>query len=176
MTFYPPKIIRFCYRYLLIGVLVVLPIVCLILALDEKFTKPEDILYPIISCSLLAIFNFAVIQISFWEKMFSRITIKDDRVEWKCPLRKNRILPMEECVEIGAFLEHENKGIPTEEIYFSNQKNLDLPNIRRVMHKNRKIIVFWYSEELYRYIRQTADSQVTSRLVAYRTQKRRKNV
>ncbi len=176
MTFYPPKIIRFCYRYVFLGVLVVLPIICMIAAMDVRFTKPQDFWYPIVGCSLLAIFNFLVIQLGFWEKMFSRVTIKDGTVKWKCPLRRNRTLTMEECVEIGAFLEHGNKGIPTEEIYFSNQKNVDIVNIRRIMRKNCKIIVFWYSEELYRYIRQTADSKVTSRLVGYRAQKRRKKL
>ncbi len=174
MTFYPPKIIRFCYRYLLIGIMVVLPVICLFLALDERFTAPEDILYPVIICSLLAIVNFVVIQIVFWEKLFSRITINKREVRWQCPLRRDRVLPLQECVEIGAFLEHENKGIPTEEIYFSNCKNLDLPNIRKAMHKNRKLIVFWHSEDLYGYIQKTVDGQVSSRLVAYRIQKRRK--
>ena len=154
--------------------MVVVPIICLITSFDDKFTSPDEIWYPIISCSLLALFNFTVIQIGFWEKLFSKVTVSCSEVVWKCPMRRTKRLLLSECVEIGAFLEHENRGIPVEQIYFSDCKNVDLSRIRKMMRFNSKVIVFWYSEALYRHIKQTMNSHITSRLVAYRIQKRQK--
>ena len=173
MTFYPPKIIRFCYRYAIMGILVILPLVIMIISLDEKVTSPDEIAYPIIGCSVLAILGSVIIQLGLWEKMFSKVSISGDEIVWKCPMRQTRRITIAECIEVGAFLEHEGNGIPTEQIYFSSCANIDPLEIRKLMRCNRKIIVFWYSEELYQHIKQTMNSGTFSRMVAYR-QKRNK--
>lgn len=173
MWFYPPKIIRYVYRYLLVGILIILPIYLMIVTLDERFTSADEILYPVISCSFLSVVGIVIVQIGFWEKMFSRLFVSEQEIRWECPLRPTRRVLLSECVEIGGFLEHAEKGIPVEEVYFTCTKGIDLSNIRKTMRHDRKIIVFWYSEELYRYIKQTVDSKKTSRLVTYRIQRKR---
>ena len=174
MYFYPPKIIRYYYRYLLVGILVVLPLVLLIITVDEQFTAPDQILYPIIICPCFSIIGATIIHFGFWERMFSKLFISNQEIIWSCPFRSTKTLPIDKCAEIGGFWENEGNGIPVAQVYFSNTKNPELLSIRKKMRHDRQIIIFWYSEELYRYIKQAVDSKKTSCLTAYRIQNRNK--
>lgn len=172
MWFYQPKIIRYYCRYLLVGIMIILPLFLLILSLDKHFTSPDEIIYPIIILSFLTIFNFIVIQVGLWENMFSKIYISENEIIWKCPLRTTRQMLVAECVEIGGFLRYKDNGIPIETIYFSKTKITNISTAAKNLRRNRNIIVFRYSEALYTHIKKSVANEKTRRLIAYRVQRK----
>lgn len=174
MVFYPPKVIRFVYRYLFVGIMVIVPLLCMLTAFDEKMTRPDEMLYPIVLCPLLAVFNFVFIQLTLWEKLFAKLSISNAEIKWQCPMRRTRKLSLDECVEVGAFIENENNGIPAEQVYFSNHLNVIPSKARELMRKNKGVIVFRYSEDLYQYVKNTMNSTQTNRLIAYRLKRARR--
>lgn len=172
MWFYQPKIIRYFCRYLLVGIMIILPLFLLILSLDEHFTSLDEIIYPIIILSFLTIFNFIVIQVGFWENMFAKIYISEYEIIWQCPLRATRRMLVAECVEIGGFLRYKDDGIPIETIYFSKTTIANISTVAKNLRRNRNIIVFRYSEALYKHVKKTVANEKTRRLVAYRVQRK----
>lgn len=174
MVFYPPKVIRFVFRYLFVGIMVFVPLLCMLTAFDEKMTSRNEMLYPIILCSLLAVVNFIFIQLTLWEKLFAKLIVTDAEIKWQCPMRRTRHLSLVDCLEVGAFIENENNGIPIERVYFSNHLNVDPFKMRELMRENRHVIVFWYTEDLYRYIKKKMNSTQTNRLVEYRLKRARR--
>lgn len=174
MVFYPPKAIRFVTRYLFVGTMVVVPLLCMLTAFDETMTRPDEMLYPLVLCPSLAVFNFVFIQLTLWEKLFGKLVISTAKIKWQCPFRRTRHLSLDECLEVGAFIENENNGIPSEQVYFSNHINVDPSNARELMRKNKGVIVFRYSEELYQYIKENMSSTQINRLVAYRVKRSKK--
>ena len=117
MKFYPPNIVRFFYRYALVFILIFLP---LFLGCDAIVSYRSAGLLDFIICTFLAILGGILIHIGFWEKFFGVIILTDREIRWKCPFRKTRVIPLQDCAEIGAYLENEKSGFPSEQIYFSD--------------------------------------------------------
>ena len=172
MKFKPPKIIRFCYRYVLIGVLIVLPLLMSIdTIISSKNVNGAPFIFCIV-CIMLSVIGGVFIHIGFWEKFFAVLVFTEKEIHWKCIFRKTRILPLSNCVEIGAFLENANNGIPSEQIYFSDHRH---PQLRigknGIMKSSKHLIKFWYSEELCRFLLKNISSEKTNCLSAYRRQR-----
>ena len=90
--------------YAIIFLLVVLPVACAFWAADACEPGAEIYLYSM--CFGLALMGCILVHIGFWEKCFSRLELSGEEIRWKCPLRRNRIMSVENCVEIGAYLEN----------------------------------------------------------------------
>ena len=116
MRFYPPASIRFFYRYMLLGILVVLPL-CLIPALISVSVPGQEI-YPICVCLFLAIIGTILFVVGFSEKCFATLRITQLEIVWRCPFRRTLRMKIAECVEIGSYWENKGNGIPKEKIYF----------------------------------------------------------
>lgn len=173
MKFYLPPIIRFCYRYVLIFILVILP---LGLAIHSfwHWSEIDDIVFHFAIGCLLALTGATLIHIGFWEKCFSVLILTDEVILWRCPLRKSRMILLADCVEIGAYTENANNGIPSAQIYFSDHKypQRDMGK-NGVMKASEHLIKFWYSEELYNYLVKNYPSEKTSCLISYRRQRKK---
>ena len=164
--FYPHASIR-CAGVCIVLLLVVLP--GFLFFWPSELTVPGQELYPFLIGSVLIMVGCTLIHIGFWEKCFSHLELSLQEIRWKCPFRKDRVIPVEQCVEIGAYKENEGNGVPKDQIYFS-----DHPNPKKNMDKygvikaSKHLIKFWYSEELCRYLIRTYPGKQTSCLLAYR--------
>lgn len=171
MIVYPPKIVRFYFRYLLIFVLIILPFAVSSYAVLYNIGEGRYIV-AIAGC-FLGLNGAVLIHVGFWEKFFAKITITDKYLRWSCPFRKTIVILLSDCVEIGAFVENANKGIPSEQIYFSDhvypQRNMDRNGIIR---NSQHFVKFWYSEELSNYLVKRFPSNMTGVLNAYRIKRR----
>ena len=172
MKFYPPKIIRFCYRYVLLFILCILP---LLLAVEVSKFSPTiegSTLVLLIICLALSLIGGLLIHLSFWEKFFSVLILTETEIRWKCPFRKTRIILLSDCVEIGAYLENSNNGIPLEQIYFSDHRfpkqNM---NKKGIMKPSQHLIKFWYTDHLCNYIICSYSGKLTGCLSVYRRQR-----
>ena len=172
MIFYPISPIRHFYRYGMIFVLVGLPL-CLA-ASSNDWIIYEDRPAVVITCILLSLAGAVLIHVGFWEKFFAVLILSENEVRWKCPLRKTRVIQISQCVEIGAYIENANNGIPTERMYFSTTPN---PQIRMsksgAMRESQNLIKFWYSRELCDYIIQTYPQEKTNLLSEYLVQRQK---
>ena len=171
MKFYPPNIVRFFYRYALVFVLVLLP---LFLGCDAIVSYHSAGLLDFIICTSLAIFGGILIHIGFGEKFFGVIILTDTEIRWKCPFRKTRVILLQDCAEIGAYLENEKSGFPSEQIYFSDHVYPKQHMTKNgIIKPSQHFIKFWYSEELCAYIIRTYPSKLTSCLSSYRRRKKK---
>lgn len=167
----PERAVRFS-GYMIILLLVVLPVALAFWATDV--CEPGTEIYLYLMCFGLALTGCILVHIGFWEKCFSRLELSPEEIRWKCPLRRSRIMSVDNCVEIGAYLENEGKGIPKEQIYFS-----DHPNPKQHLDRNHSLkasnhlIKFWYSEALCQYLLRTYSGKQTSCLLAYRQRRKR---
>lgn len=174
MKFYPQPILRFFYRYGIVAILVLLPLWASIDALFH-WTELYDKLIIAIPYFLLSVLGSYLIHIALWEKCFSVLILTDEDICWKCPFRKTRRINLADCVEIGAYVENANKGIPSEQIYFS-----DYVHPRGKMDKNgvmkasQHLIKFPYSDALGDYIMKSYPSKLTSSLSAFRRQRKQR--
>lgn len=169
MKFKPPKIIRFCYRYVLIVILIVLP---LVMAIDTIISSQDLYGEPFcfcIICIMLSIIGGILIHIGFWEKFFAVLILTEQEIRWKCIFRRARVMNLSDCVEIGAYLENASKGITSTQIYFSDhtypQKHMGKNG---AMKASQHLIKYWYSEELCNYLIKNYPSKKTGCLSAYR--------
>ena len=170
MKFYPPNIVRFFYRYALIFVLILLP---LFLGVDAILSYRREGLFDLSICTLLAIFGGMLIHVSFWEKFFGIIILSNTEIRWKCPFRRTRVILLHNCTEIGAYLENENSGFPSEQIYFSDHAYPKQHMTKNgIMKSSQHLIKFWYSEELCTFIIHNYSSKLTSCLSGYRRQRK----
>lgn len=173
MKFYPPKIIRFCYRYILLFILCILP---LLLACEISKISPTiegSTLVLLIVCLALTLIGGLLIHFAFWEKFFAVLILTETEIRWICPFRKTRIILVTDCTEIGAYLENSNSGIPSEQIYFSDyrypKQNMGKKGI---MKPSQHLIKFWYTDQLCNYIIRNYCSKLTGSLSAYRRQRK----
>lgn len=121
----------------------------------------------------MAIIDFVIIQVCFWEKFFAVLTVTEDEIRWKCPLRKTRIIPVSKCAEIGAYVENADNGIPTEQIYICDYANPQQHMGKNgVMKGSAHLIKFWYTSELCNYLLQTMPDTKTHSLAAYKAQRK----
>ena len=171
MKFYPHPILR-VLRYMYIVVFIGLP---LYLSTDTSgFVVAED------EHKLAALFvTFAVVEgiivyFGLWEKLFPVLALTESEICWKCPLKMTRRIPVKKCVEIGAYVEFKDKGIPSEQIYFS-----DHPEPQKNMRKNGSmkasahLIKFEFSHELCAYVLQTYPDSTTRCLREYYQQRKK---
>ncbi len=135
---------------------------------------PGEELYFILMGFGMSLLGGIMIQLWFWEKCFSHLELSEQEIRWKCPFRRDRVIPVSQCVEIGAYVENEGNGVPSEQIYFS-----DHPNPKQNMGKNgvikasKHLIKFYYDEELCKYLIRTYSGKQTSCLSAYRQRRKR---
>lgn len=175
MKFYTKPILRYCYRYLLLMILVGLPTYFVVLSIfDDGFVQPQD--KPLVASFFLVLMvcGCVLVHIGFWEKCFATVIVTDGDIRWKCPFRKTRILPMEKCRFSGVESEESYNGLPYLHIYVSCEpypqkfKN----RINRLKCSDR-FIKFWYSEELCRVLERTLPVESRGSLTAYRIRSKR---
>lgn len=173
MIFYPPRLVRFYFRYLLIFILILLPLSVSFYAIHFNIGEGRYIV-AIAGC-FLALLGTVLIHIGFWEKFFATITFTDEYLIWRCPFRKKMVIRLSDCVEIGAYVENANKGIPSEQIYFSDhvypQRNM---NQSGIINMSSHFIKFWYSEELSTYLIKRFPSNMTGILISYCRRRRKR--
>lgn len=169
--FAPDQAVRLS-GYAIILLLVVLPLLTGFWAAESAVPGEEFTFY--LLGSGLSLSGCVLVHIGFWEKCFSRLEVSDWEICWKCPFRRTRRMALDACVEIGAYLENEGKGIPSEQIYFS-----DHPNPKQHLDRNGSmkasshLIKFWYSEALCQYLLKTCPGRQTGCLLAYRQRRKR---
>lgn len=168
MKFYPPSILRYFYRYLFVFLLTGLPL-CLAVYV---FTAVEEGWIISVLCIFIAFGGAILLHVGFWEKLFGTLTLSENEILWKCPLRRTRTIPVSLCVEIGAYLENKGNGIPSEQIYFCDHSD---PQICKngSMKASKHLIKFWYYDALCCYILSTYEGHKTVRLVNYIDQRKR---
>lgn len=175
MKFYPPNIVRFYYRYTIILVLNVLPLAMSIYAIFSYHEIGDGGMGIIVIGIVLAAIGSVLVHIGLWEKLFGVLIITDHEIQWRCPFRKTRLIYRSDCMEIGAYVEHENSGIPSEQIYISDYRFPKAHMTKQgVMKASDHLIKFWYSEELSSYLLHNFPSEHTSCLAAYIRRKKRK--
>ena len=154
------------YRYIFILVFVGLP---LCLSGYTDFLVDEDIWMYTVFCLFLAICGSVLINAVFWEKFFAVLTITAEEIRWTCPLRRQRVISISQCEEIGVYIENANNGIPSKQIYFSDSPNASIGS-NGVMKVSNHLIKFWYSDELCNYILKTFPEEKTFALCTYHQQ------
>lgn len=170
MKFYSPKIVRYVYRYTLMIILIMIPLwIAWDALVSDRYIDGTGGLFVFIFGIAMAFGGCVVIHLWFWEMFFAVLILTDSEIIWKCPLRKDRIMHLCNCVEIGAYTENANTGIPSVKIYFSDhkfpQKNMSDTG---VMKPSQHLIKFWYTKELSDYIMHHYPRNLTGCLNAYR--------
>lgn len=116
----------------------------------------------------IAVIEVLIVYFWFWEKLFPVLTLTETEICWKCPLKKARRISVNQCIEIGAYVEFKDKGVPSEQIYFSDhpepQKNMRKDGS---MKASEHLIKFEFSHELCKYIFETYPDSTTSCLREY---------
>lgn len=171
MKFLPHPILR-VLRYVYLVVFIVLPLY--MSTVSSRFVVAGD------EHKLAALFiAFAVVESFivygvFLEKLFPVLILTESEIIWKCPLKRNRKISVNQCAEIGAYVEFKDKGIPSEQIYFS-----DHPEAQNNMRKNGSLkasghlIKFEFSHELCKYVLQTYPDSITGSLREYCQQRKK---
>lgn len=159
-VFKPPAIIRFYYRYATMVILIVIPAMMVIQTIFATFEmNGVPFLFAMLTMTL-AVAGPILLHVVFWEKFFATLTFTNREIIWKCPFRKTKVMDLEICVEIGAYLENADNGILAPQIYFSDhpypQRNM---NKYGVMKSSQHLIKFWYSEELCRFLLENYSSK-----------------
>ena len=155
MKFYPPTIIRYVYRWLALLEFVGLPIFLAIWTFT--ITSPGDYWMASIAMGLLLGFSIFTEYVAFWKKHFATLRITKTEIIWRCPFCKTRVMRIENCLEVGSYLENKDNGIPKEMIYFSDHKKAQWEIVQKGLNKgvlpdSKHVIKYWYSDELRRYI------------------------
>ena len=155
MKFRPPALIRYYIRWLSLIEFVALP---LLLALwTPTVTAPEDRWIAAACLGTLLAASFFVEYVAFWKKHFATLRITETQIIWRCPLCRTRVMPIEDCLEVGSYLENKGNGIAKEMVYFSDHKNTQMEIMQKGINKgvlpaSRHVIKFWYSAELQHYV------------------------
>lgn len=170
MKFSAPKIVRFVYRYILMIILILIPSwIAWDALVSDRYIGGTGGLAVFIFGITMTLGGCVVIHLWFWEKFFAVLVLTDSEIRWICPLRKKRIIHLDNCVEIGAYTENVNNGIPSVQIYFSDhrfpQKNMSKNGVMKV---SQHLIKFWYTKELSDFIMHNYPGNLTSCLNAYR--------
>ena len=95
------------FRYVAIFLFSGVPLILSVFAFSDAI-YPEDRGLFIAFCVFLALCGLILINYAFWEKLFSVLILTKEEIQWKCPLRKTKIIPVAKCIEIGAYLENAN--------------------------------------------------------------------
>lgn len=84
---------------------------------------------------------------------------------------KVKKLSLANCIEIGAYIENEQKGIPSEQIYFSDYASpIRKMDKNGVIKSSQHLIKFPYSDELCDYIIKKYPNSLTGSLSTFRCQ------
>ena len=144
------------------------------LTFNSTMTKEEDQLTCFLLGLILLVFGSILIHFVFWEKFFATLEIRENIIIWKCPFRKTRSIPLDDCRVIGACREHVRNGIPSECIYISDivlpTMATDLPG---ALKRSRHIIKYAYSDRLCDYLIQKVPDKRTRTLSAYRWRRKK---
>ena len=155
MKFRPPAMIRYWIRWLSLLEFVGLPM--LLAIWTPTVTSPEDYGIAVLSMGTLLAFCFFVEYFAFWKKHFATLCITETDIIWRCPFCITRVMRIEDCLEVGSYLENKDNGIPKEMVYFSDHKSTQSEIIKKgvnrgVLPASKHVIKYWYSDELRRYI------------------------
>lgn len=95
--------------------------------------------------------------IAFWKKHFATLKITESEIIWRCLFCRTRIMRIEDCLEVGSYLENKDNGIPKEMIYFSDHKRAQWEIVKKGVNKgvlpaSKHVIKYWYSDDLRRYV------------------------
>lgn len=174
MKFYVQPVIRYFLRYLVLGIFVGFPLhfTCFV-TFDEALVSANDRPFALVLGFLLLVIGFCIMNCVFIERCFPVLILSSSEICWKCPFRKTKVIPTANCVEIGAYLENANSGIPSEQIYFSDYLHPISQLKKENLPSSKHLIKFYYSEELYRYLINHYPGKMTSCLVAYSQQKKK---
>ncbi len=154
MKFRPPAMIRYWIRWLSLAVFVGLPL--LLIVWIFQMTAPEE--YDYVFWTLILILAACMLEETiFLEKHFAVLHITQTEIIWRCPLKRTRTMRIEDCLEVGSYLENKGNGIPKEMIYFSDHKCAQWDIVQKGVNKgvlpaSKHVIKYWYSEELRRYV------------------------
>lgn len=166
MAFYTKPIIRYLCRYYLIILFCGLPITfCWLFYQIWLQDGLQFIFLLIIPITWLCLWCLN----QFWEKCFSKLLIKNDRIIWRCIFRRSHTLLLTESRWIGVELEDSFNGLDYPFIYFSKE-----PYPAEFQHKINKLkcsdsfIKFWYSEQLVNYLETHVSANRVGALIAYR--------
>lgn len=175
MKFWPKPIIRYCYRYFFVVLFILFPVYIMFgMTFNGSMVREEDRLAFFLMGLALFVLGALLMHFVFWESFFATLEITQDRVIWRCPLRKPQSMSLDDCVVIGACREHVNNGIPSECIYISDKEIAVMDsNLRGSMKRSPHLIKYAYSDRLCDYLIRKVPDKRTSSLSAYRW--RRKN-
>ena len=123
----------------------------------------------------LAICNIAVHFVGFHEKLFAKIKITNDKIIWRCILKKKHTMAIQDCRFISVELEDSFNKLDYPFIYFTTSW---YP--KEYAHKINKLkntdqfIKFWYTEELAEYLITHLPKEKTGGLQYYHNMHTRK--
>ena len=108
-----------------------------------------------------------------WDKFFAVLILSKESICWKCPFRKSKKLSLANCIEIGAYIENAQKGIPSEQIYFSDYASpIRKVDKNGVIKSSQHLIKFPYSDELCDYLIKKYPNTLTESLSTFRHQQK----
>ena len=172
MKFHPIPIIRYCYRYLMVGLFILYPIYVLVSSAfntEIAMIKEEDQLWWILIGAALLVGGALIIHLAFWEKFFATLEITDHQIVWKCPFRKTHRMSLNDCVAIGACKENTKGGVPSECIYIIDIKMPMIDtNLPGTLKRSHHLIKYAYSDQLCDYLLRKVPDKRTRILSAYR--------
>ena len=120
-------------------------------------------------------YGFYILRIGLWDKLFSSICVDENRIVWKCPLRKRRTILQSSVRFIGVEAENAFNGLEYPFIYISMA-----PYPKEYAHKIDKLpcrdgfLKYWYTDELAAYLLHHFSNEQTRRLAYYQQTNKRK--
>lgn len=166
--------IRYFLRYFTVGIYLLFPIYSIysVLYNETMFAASDRPLFLLLGCFLL-IMGCCLLNFIYLERCFPVLILSNEEICWKCPFRKTIRIPVNQCIEIGAYLENANNGIPSEQIYFSDCSAPSRFAKKGILTRSEHLVKFAYTEELYQYIIKNYPSKLTGCLLAYHRQRKR---
>lgn len=125
--------------------------------------------------SLVAILSIVTHFTSLHEKLFAKIKITNDKIIWRCILKKKHTMAIQDCRFISVELEDSFNKLDYPFIYFTTSW---YP--KEYAHKINKLkntdqfIKFWYTEELAEYLITHLPKEKTGGLQYYHNMHTRK--
>lgn len=120
-------------------------------------------------------YGFYILWIGLWDKLFSSICVEENRIVWKCPLRKKRTILKYSVNFIGVEAENAFNGLEYPFIYISRS-----PFPKEFSHKIDKLpcrdgfLKFWYTDEFAAYLLTHFSNEQTKSLAYYQQVKKQK--
>lgn len=88
MKFYPPALVRYCFRYVWIILFIGVPL-WLSTPMFWNVVVQSDVKAYITMCWIFAICGTVVTHF-VWDKFFAVLILSEESIYWKCPFRKSK--------------------------------------------------------------------------------------